>query len=182
MVKLIAGSVERTGSLVVRKDPNTAGSERDIADQTKTLTAIRDNVDSVAKMINGAESVRSQLAAWRVVAGSAAAVKDLQIEADAVDKAIVDIESRLFNMTATGRGQDFLRTPSQLLDKLMHLADVVSYADFAPTDSQLEVSAKLTQEVAHDREQLDGVLRRTLAGFNSKLAERRMGAIVAPKD
>ena len=181
-VKLVAGDVERTSSLVVRKDPNTAGSERDVTEQTKTMTSIRDNVNTVAKMINTAESVRAQLAAWRAVVATSAAAKDLQSEADTVEKAVVDIESRQFNMTATGRGQDFLRTPSQMLDKLMHLADVVSYADFAPTDSQIEVAAKLTQEVAHDREQLDGVLARTLAGFNAKLASRQMGAIVAPKD
>jgi hypothetical protein len=181
-VKLVAGDVERSGSLVVRKDPNTAGSEHDLAEQTKTLTSIRDNVNTVAKMINTAESVRAQLAAWRAVVAASPAAKDLQSEADAVEKAVVDIESRQFNLTATGRGQDFLRTPSQMLDKLMHLADVVSYADFAPTDSQIEVAVKLTQDVAHDREQMDGVLARTLAGFNAKLAARQMGAIVAPKD
>jgi hypothetical protein len=146
------------------------------------LTSIRDNVNTVAKMINTAESVRAQLAAWRAVVATSPSAKDLQAEADAVEKAVVEIESRQFNMTATGRGQDFLRTPSQMLDKLMHLADVVSYADFAPTDSQIEVAAKLTQDIAHDREQMDGVLARTLAGFNAKLAARQMGAIVAPKD
>jgi photosystem II stability/assembly factor-like uncharacterized protein len=180
-VKLTAGGVERTASLVVRKDPNTAGSEHDIAEQTKAMTAIRDNVNGVAKMINAAESVRAQLVAWRTVAGSGTAVQDLLAAADQVDNAILDVESRLFNVTATGRGQDFLRTPSQMLEKLLHLADVVTYADFAPTDSQTEVAAKLAQEVAHHREQLDGILARTLAAFNNRLAERHMGAIVVPK-
>jgi hypothetical protein len=68
-----------------------------------------------------------------------------------------------------------------MLDKLLHLADVVSYSDFAPTDSQGEVRAKLTQDVAHDREQLDGVLARTLAAFNARLRDRQLGAIVVPK-
>src|SRR4029079_10974577 len=98
-----------------------------------------------------------------------------------VDKAIVDVESRLFNLTATGRGQDFLRTPSRTLEKLLHLADVVSYADFGPTDSQREVGANLTQAIAHDREQIDGILARTLAAFNARLRDRQMGAIVVPK-
>jgi hypothetical protein len=101
--------------------------------------------------------------------------------ADALEKQLVEIEARQLNLTATGRGQDFLRTPSQMMDKLAHLADVVSYADFAPTDSQVQVDAKLSQEVAHDREQLDGVLARPLAAFNALLRERQLGAIVAPK-
>jgi hypothetical protein len=106
---------------------------------------------------------------------------DLKAAAADLEKQIVDVESRLFNLTATGRGQDFLRTPSQMMEKLAHLADVISYADFAPTESQLQVGTKLTQDVAHDREQLDGILARTLATFNALLRERQMGAIVAPK-
>jgi hypothetical protein len=118
---------------------------------------------------------------WRTLARSGPAVNDVTAAADDLEKQIVDVESRLFNITATGRGQDFLRTPSQMMERLAHLADVVSYADFAPTDSQLQVGAKVTQDVAHDREQMDGILARTLATFNALLSDRQMGAIVAPK-
>jgi len=170
-----------TAPLAIRKDPNTAGNEDDVAAQTKSMLSIRDNANTVAKMINTAESVRAQLVAWRAVAGGNPAGKDAQAAADDLETQLVAIESRLFNLTATGRGQDFLRTPSQMMEKLAHLADVVSYADFAPTDSQLQVAAKLTQDVAHDREQLDGVLARTLSAFNTLLRERQLGAIVPPK-
>src|SRR5205823_893297 len=100
--------------------------------------------------------------------------------ADDLDAKIVDIESRLFNMTATGRGQDQLRTPSQMVEKLSHLADVVSYPDFAPTDSQREVHAKLTQELTHAREQMDGILAREVENLNATLREHRLGAIIVP--
>ena len=181
-VKLVAGDVERTAPLTVLKDPNTAGTEQEVTAQTKVLLSVRGNANTVARMINTAESVRAQLAAWRVVTrGGAGLTAEITAAADALDKEIVDIESRWLNLTATGRGQDFLRTPSQMMDKLAHLADVLSYADFAPTDSQVQVDAKLSQEVAHDREQLDGVLARPLAAFNALLRERQLGAIVAPK-
>ena len=176
-VKLIAGGVERSGTLTVRKDPNTSGTEEDVAAQSKTMLAIRDAMTTAARTINTAESVRAQLAAWRSLVG-ADAPKEVKSAADDLEKQIVDVESRLYNMTATGRGQDFLRTPSQLVEKLSHLADVVSYADFAPTNSQIEVRDKLAQELAHDREQMDGVLARTLASFNALLKERQLGTIV----
>jgi photosystem II stability/assembly factor-like uncharacterized protein len=179
-VKLVAGGVERTASLTVRKDPNTAGTEADVAAQTTAMRAIRDNVNGVARAINAAETVRAQLASWRTtVRGDS--VKDVLAAADEVEKQIVDVESGLLNLTATGRGQDFLRTPSQLVDKLTHLADVVSYADFAPTESETQVGAQLTQDVAHARERLDGVLMRVLANFNATLRDRQLGAIVVPK-
>jgi len=177
-VKLTAGGVERSETLMVRKDPNTAGSEQDLAAQTAAMLTIRDAMNGAARTVNAAESVRAQLAAWRTLAG-AGAPKEVIAAADDLEKQLVGVESRLFNMTATGRGQDFLRTPSQLLEKLSHLADVVSYADFAPTNSQIEVRDLLTQELAHDREQMDGLFARTLAAFNAMLRERQLGTIVA---
>jgi hypothetical protein len=179
-VKLVAGGIERTAPLVVRKDPNTVGNDEDVAAQTKTMLSIRGNTNAVAKVINTAESVRAQLAAWRALTDKTAD-SEVKAAADALEKQLVDIEVRMVNLTATGRGQDFLRTPGQMIDKLTHLADVVSYADFAPTESQLQVDAQLTQEIAHDREQMDGVLARTLASFNAMLRDRQMGAIVVPK-
>jgi len=178
-VRLTAGGAERSETLEVRKDPNSTGTSEDVASQTTTLVAIRDAMNAAARTINAAEAVRAQLAAWRSVVG-AGAPKEVLNAADDLEKQIVDVESRLFNMTASGRGQDFLRTPSQMVEKLAHLADVVSYADFAPTNSQVEVRDKLTQELTHDREQMDGIFARTLATFNELLKVRQLGTIVAP--
>ena len=73
-----------------------------------------------------------------------------------------------------------LRTPSQMVEKLSHLADVVSYADFAPTDSQNEVNGALTQQLARDQEQIAGILARDVSVFNALLQEHKLGAIVVP--
>jgi photosystem II stability/assembly factor-like uncharacterized protein len=179
-VTLRAAGVERSAPLVVRKDPNTAGTDADVDAQTTAMRAIRDDVNKVAHAINAAESVRAQIATWRTTVRGETA-KEALAAADKVDRQFLDLESQLFNITATGRGQDFLRTPSQLVDKLTHLADVVSYADFAPTSSQTEVAAKLKQETSHASEELDGLLTRTLANFNALLREQQLGAIVVPK-
>ncbi len=179
-VKLIAAGVERVEPIVVRKDPNTAGTDADIAAQTKVMLQIRDNVNIAAKAINDAELVRSQLIALRTVIGDGDAQKAVLKAAGDLEAKIADAESRLFNMTSTGRGQDMLRTPSQMVEKLSHLADVVSYADFAPTDSQVEVNGALTQQLARDQEQITGILARDVAVFNAILQERKLGAIVVP--
>jgi len=179
-VKLVAGGVERTEQIIVLKDPNTAGSEADIAAQTKVMLQIRDNVNVAAKAINDAELVRAQLVALRTVIGDGDAQKAVLKAAADLDAKIADVESRLFNMTSTGRGQDMLRTPGQMVEKLSHLADVVSYADFAPTDSQVEVNGVLTQQLAHDQEQITGLLAKDVALFNAMLRERQLGAVVVP--
>jgi photosystem II stability/assembly factor-like uncharacterized protein len=179
-VTLRAAGIERSAPLIVRKDPNTAGTDADVDAQTTAMRAIRDDVNKVARAINAAESVRAQIAAWRTTVRGETA-KEALAAADKVDRQFLDLESQLFNVTATGRGQDFLRTPSQLVDKLTHLADVVSNADFAPTASQTEVAAKLKQETSHASEELDGLLTRTLANLNALLREQQLGAIVVPK-
>jgi photosystem II stability/assembly factor-like uncharacterized protein len=179
-VKLIAGGVERTERITVLKDPNTSGTESDIAAQTKVMIGIRDDMNTAAKAIDDAELVRAQLVGLRKLIGEGDTQKAVLKAADELDAKIALVESRLFNITSTGRGQDMLRTPGQMVEKLSHLADVVSYADFAPTDSQLEVQSVLNQQLAHDQEQISGLLARDVAVFNAMLRERQMGAIVVP--
>jgi hypothetical protein len=179
-VKLVGAGPERTASLTVRKDPNTEGTEPDIAAQTKVMMQIYDDTTTVAKAINAAETVRAQIAQLKARLGDGDAVKGVKASADELDGKIADIESRLFNLTATGRGQDQLRTPSQMVEKLSHLADVVAYADFRPTDSQVEMQAKLAQDIARDGERLNGTFAREVANFNAMLRDRQLGAIVVP--
>jgi len=78
-------------------------------------------------------------------------------------------------MTATGRGQDFLRTPRPAGGKAVAPGRRRLIRDFAPTNSQIEVRDALTHELAHDREQMDGLFARRLAAFNAMLGERQLG-------
>jgi hypothetical protein len=176
------GDADRSQPLTVRKDPSSEGSEQDVAAQTKLMSEIRDDMETVAGAINAAETVRAQFAQLKARIGEGDDVKDVRSAADALDGKLADIESRLFNITATGRGQDQLRTPSQMVDKLAHLADVVAYADFRPTDSQIEMQGRLRQQIAADRERLAGTLAREVATFNDLLRQRQLGAIAVPAE
>ena len=164
--------------LTVRKDPNTAGSEADIQAQTKTIREVRDNMNKTAALINRAEAIRAQIGNLKTFLGDDAAAKELIAAGDDLDKRVVSVEQRLFNITATGRGQDFLRMPSQLLEKLAHLADTLQLGDFAPTDQQLEVHKELTGQVASAETDLGAVVTKDLATFNDMLRRRNIGAVV----
>jgi photosystem II stability/assembly factor-like uncharacterized protein len=144
--------------LVVRKDPNSAGSEADIQVQTRLLLEVRDNVNAATDLVNQAETVRADLAKQQALAADDEAGRAQKARAADLDKKIVALESRLFNMTSTGRGQDQLRLPSQLIEKLSHLADVASVNDFPPTDQELEVHKLLTQQLSGIREQIRPLL------------------------
>src|SRR5207247_10305492 len=153
-------------------------AEADIHAQTRRRADIRGNMSTEADVVNQAESIRLQIGQLKTLVGDGENGKAIATAADGLDKQLVAIESRLFNMTATGRGQDFLRMPSQLVEKLSHLADVVSLGDFAPTDQALEVHAKLAKDLSGYRDQMMRIVSQDVAAFNATLRQRNVGGIV----
>jgi photosystem II stability/assembly factor-like uncharacterized protein len=160
-VKLVVAGkdMSQPQPLVVRKDPNSSGSETDIQAQTQLLMEIRDNMAAATDLVNQAETVRSQLAHQQQLAADDEAGRAAKAKAEELDKKILALEAKLFNVTSTGRGQDQLRLPSQLIEKLSHLADIVSLNDFAPTDQAIAVHKMLSQQLSGVREQIRPLLR-----------------------
>src|SRR5205823_8883755 len=106
-----------TQSLTVLKDPNTAGSDADVAAQTRLALAIRAAQDSVARMINRLEWVRKQLADLggqlrgdTALAGDSSA-KRLAGLADSLDRHAIAVEGGLFDVHLTGAREDAFRSP-----------------------------------------------------------------------
>ena len=159
-------------------------SERDLLNRVvvrkldPASVRIRDVMNKTADLINRAEAVRAQIANVKTFVGDDAAAKELRAAGDDLDKKVIAVEERLFNMTATGRGQDALRMPSQLMEKLAHLADTLQLSDFAPTDQQLEVQKLLGDQVASAGGDLNTVVTKDLAAFNGMLQRRSIGAVI----
>jgi hypothetical protein len=163
--------------MTVLKDPNTAGSDADIQAQTRVSRDVHEQMSRTAALINRSEAIRAQIANLKTFVGDDAAAKELIAAGENLDKQVIAVEERLFNITATGRGQDFLRMPSQLLEKLSHLADTLQLGDFAPTDQQLEVQKLLTDQVAAATRDLNAVVEKDVAAFNDMLRRRNIGAV-----
>src|SRR5262249_19013138 len=130
------------------------------------------NVSLTTELINQSESVRAQLETLQTMLSDDDTGKAVRTSAEQLSKKIADVESRLFNMTSTGRGQDMLRMPSQMIEKLVHLADVVSLADFPPTDQEREVHAKLSKELTAYHSQLRQMATTDVPAFNAMLKEK----------
>jgi photosystem II stability/assembly factor-like uncharacterized protein len=177
-VKLAGSGPEQTRTLTLRKDPNTAGTDADVAAQTKVLTEIRDEVTQVAEIVNRAERVRGQLVSLTKVMEDDETGKAVKTAAEALDAKIVAAEEPLHQMRQTGRGQDLLRYPGKLIDHLLFLAAGLSVADFAPTASQLEAHEELKKETATRRAEMNDVLAKEVAAFNRFLTERGVPHVV----
>ena len=173
-VKLTVGGQEFSQPLVVRKDPNSGGSEEEIQAQLKVLTALQGDLNAVVDVINQIESVRSQLQGLRQVLPA-----EVRGGADSLDRKFSDVETDLHDVRLTGRGQDDVRWPTRLAGQIVYLAQGIASSDFAPTTQQLAVQQLLEDQLKVVRTRLDGLVNQDLAQFNARLRERNVGNVVA---
>jgi hypothetical protein len=177
-VKLSVDGQELSQPLVVRKDPNTTGSDADVAAQTKVMLEVQDEVAQVADLINRAERVRAQVASLSSSVADDETGKAVKAAAEALDKKIIAAEEPLHQMRLTGRGQDLLRYPGQLIDHLLFLASGLSVADFAPTTQQLEAHEEYKKQTAAQQSQMNAVLTDEVAAFNRLMTERKVPHVI----
>ena len=171
-VKLLAGGQVLSQPLVVKKDPNSGGTDADIAAQTAMMLDLRKDLESGSQMVNQIEFIRSQ-----VEKVDAAPVKTA---ADAFNKKLIEIEENLIQLRLTGQGQDTVRWPPKLLTKINYLAGGLASGDFGPTKQQREVQALLKPQLVELRQRLDVVLNRDLPAFNKLLSDNNIKTVIKP--
>ncbi|HET9399559.1 MAG TPA: hypothetical protein VFO34_01290 [Candidatus Acidoferrales bacterium] len=178
-VKLTVDGQSYTQNFKLLKDPNTQGTEVDIAAQTKLVTAIREEQDQVADCINQLELVRGQLVdLQRMAGGDDQSSKDLKKAAQDLDKKIVAVEGTMTQLLVSGRGQDDVRYPPMLVEKLGYLADSVATVDFAPTTQAVQVNDLLKEQVGKCQQQTRDLMSKDVAAFNSMLHDKNMGGLI----
>lgn len=171
-VKLTVGGVERTRPLVVLKDPHSAGSEADIAEQVTMLRGLKADLERGVTAVRRIEEVRVQLA--KLQASQDAEVRSA---AQALADRLVALEANLLDVRLTGEGQDAVRFKARLLQKIGHLAGGLDGADFPPTDQQVEVRAILARQLDEHLRELDALLGRDLAALNATLRAKGVAEV-----
>jgi hypothetical protein len=173
-VKLTVGGVEQTQPLVVRKDPNSGGTEADIATQTRTLVAIRNDLNAAADAVHRIEAVRVQLDAINRL------VEDAGVKraSDSLQQKLINLEMNLVDLRQTGAGQDGVRFGAKLISKLGYLANGISSSDFKPTDQHVEVQQILNTELKGHLTALDALLAKDIVAFNDLLKQKNAPHVV----
>jgi hypothetical protein len=176
-VILSAGAKEFTQTLLVRKDPHSAGSEDDIQKQTETLLGIYEDIDSVAEMINRIEWVRKQIGDLKAVLREGREAEPILKAGEELDKKLREVEGFFFPLDRTGSGDD-LRFPDKFYAKLHFLAYDISKSDFPPTDQQLEVKEMFERQLGEFRSRLQEIIEKDIASFNAGLREKNIPNII----
>ncbi len=132
-VKLTVEGKEYTQPLKVFKDPHSNGNEGDIQIQTKLMTSLSGTMNGVVDAVNQLESLRAQLGDLKSALGTSENGTAVRAAAEQLNTKLIEIEDNLFRMKVTGRGQDGVRWPPKLAEKIGYLANGVESSDFQPT-------------------------------------------------
>jgi len=174
-VRLTVDGATQTQPLTVLKDPNSAGTESDIAQQITLLQKIRDDANRGAQEVNRVEALRVQL---RTLARF---TEDAEVKAAslALEKKLADTEMSLVDLRQTGEGQDGVRWGAKLLSKLGYLARGLAGGDFRPTDQQVEVQGLLKGRLDEQIGALQGIMTSDLAALNQMLRTKGLTVIAS---
>jgi photosystem II stability/assembly factor-like uncharacterized protein len=174
----VDGSVQEQ-PLEVRKDPNSAGTETEIAEQVRVLTALKGELDKAAAGVARVENVRLQVQQrLGQIARSGGAEAEVTRQLGALEQKLADAEMALVDLRFTGSGQDGVRFGSKLVSKIGYLANGVSTADFRPTTQHVEVQGILANDLGAALRTIDGILAAELPAVNGVLDARGLPKIV----
>ena len=173
--KIGDATFERTFSLV--KDPNSEGSEEDIAKQVAILHSLKDDMNKVGEMIGQVEDIRRQLIDMGQMM-EASEKKKIGTELSALQEKLIAFESKLLQMKQTGHGQDVVRWPVQLAERIFYLASTVATSDFAPADPHVEVHQILQQRISDYQEEWREIVGTDVAAFAELLQQQNIGPLM----
>jgi photosystem II stability/assembly factor-like uncharacterized protein len=169
----VNGKEAGTQKLVVKKDPNSAGSEADVQAATKLSLAIYRDTNTAAMMINRLEWTRKQMEELRkMLRAEKAAAAELTL-VDDLEKKVRAVEDRLLQPTLAEADLKSFRGPLGIYLKYLWLeaeagpgaADVSGNADFPPTKPELDVYDLLSKGLAETKRDFDDLYAKAIPAF-----------------
>jgi hypothetical protein len=178
-VKLTVDGKDYSQPLKVLKDPHSNGTEGDIQVQTKLISSLTGVMDNMADAVNEIESLRAQLLDLKSAMGTNESDAPVRAAADALNAKLVEIEGKVIQLQETGRGQDDVRFPPELVSKIGYLANGLESSDFQPTTQQVAVHDELKEQAATYQQRLKLLLQQDVAAFNALLRQRNVPNVIA---
>lgn len=172
------GAVHQTQSLKVLKDPNSESGMEDIRMQLELLDKIKSDYEEISNEVNRAEKIRRQLRDLKSILTeeTEAIGKELSV----VDSTVTELENKMMQLEHTGRGQDMIRLPGMLLEKLSYLASAVGTADFRPADQHTAVFNQLHGDWDAVKKEWIECLEGPVKKLVSTLQEKEVGPLIVP--
>ena len=175
-VQTTVDGLTHSKSFQLLKDPNSEGSIDDIAAQVGMLQELKSDMNAIAAVINQIEDLRRQL----LDMVSMMAPGDIKLIKEGLDDfqaKLVGLEGKLIQLKRTNHGQDAVRWPVRLAERIFYLASTVATSDFAPADAHLEVHQILQDRIESYKAELSIILEQDLSLFVNLLKEHNLGPL-----
>ena len=176
-VSLKVGDDVQSQSLTLLKDPNTEGSLSDIAAQKELLDKIRLDYEAISKTVNEAEKIRRQLRDMLPMLTG-----DRADQVQKLDSMATALENQMIQLKHSGKGQDQIRLPGMLMEKLSYLASTVAIADFKPADQYVEVYQELHTEWVAVQKAWNQFKKEEVAAFQNTMQSNSVGPLIIGKE
>ena len=177
-VHLDVGANTSVEEVEVLKDPHSEGSMEDIEAQTLIMEDLQKDMTTVAKMVNEMEVIRMQLGDLKATMKALKKPTDLIKATANMDTTLINLESKLIQLKYTGTGQDQVRYPARIAERINYLASTIAIADFPPADPHREVHQVLKDRLAAVQEEYEALKEKDLAAFTKLLTENGVGVIL----
>ncbi len=175
------GGEQYEQKLEVLKDPKSPATEEDIQEQIGLALKIQGKVTALVKMGNSIEWVRKQIYDLQDHLLANNFQKEVVEASKALDRKFIEVEKKLFILRTTGASENLLRFPQQLYSHFKMLGYYVTMGDARPTRSKYEVFEELSQRLQQYQQAYQTLVNTDLKAFNTKLGEKGIFALNAPK-
>ncbi len=189
-VQLSAGGKDFTQQLVVKKDPNSAGTEADVAASTKFSVQIWRDTSATARMINRIEWTRKQIEDFqKMLKAAKAPAADVDAAKD-IEKKTRAVEDDLLQPTLAEADLKSFRGPLKLYLSLLWLqaevgpgaADVSGNADLPPTQPERDVYDLLAGRLSETRRAYEALYEKTIPAFNEAMRSKGYVQLMTVKE
>jgi len=96
-----------------------------------------------------------------------------------VESLATAVENQIIQLKHTGKGQDQIRLPGMLMEKMGYLAGTIAIADFAPADQYVEVYDKLQGEWTAVQKSWEALKANEIAALRESLRSNTSGSLLS---
>ncbi len=177
-VVLQTGSINQSQEIEIRKDPHSLGTEPEISEQLQMVKELQKDLDRITTMINSIEIARRQIIDQSTFLKAKPSLSEVLKEANKLDSVLVGFESQLIQLKVTGTGQDDVRWPGMLAEKLAYLAGAVATADFKPADSHRQVHQVLKERLQMYENQYSRDIKPAIGKYLDLLKQHQIEGLI----
>lgn len=197
-VRLTIGGKSYTEPLTLLRDPRSPGNDADLQATLKALSRIRDDINSASDMINQIEWMRKQLNPVeqmlkqkgkdsKETSGKEPDKSDLLKSVEDVDQKLQKVEGYIITPADAMSDDKYYSSAYKVYLNLIWLngemgtgaGDVAGGADFAPTDTALELLDMIEKDLDAARSAYREVMEKEMPGFNQLLAAHGITPVAA---